>query len=300
MPNELLDPKIDFVFKQLFGKHPMISVAFLNAVLKWKVPLKSVELKERLTEKVDQKDQVSIITLKGTTVQDEKVTIELWLANQDDILRKNLYFVGKLWDMQTQGENNYKLLGKTVYINLLNFKYIKDTKVHHTYRLKEVDTHEQLSDMLEIHFVEIPKFDKEMMTPKQLEGKNNELEGWLQFLKYPEAHDEKQSTKEINEAYRQLQRMSKDETQRMLYQVRCKMIHDELVALQKAKKEAMQQGIQKGIQQGIQKGIQQGIQQGMIEEKKKIARNLIKAKMTDEQIIAITGLGQAEIMELRM
>ena len=47
MERRLLNPKIDFVFKKIFGseKHPGVLISFLNAVLKPKNNITDVELK---------------------------------------------------------------------------------------------------------------------------------------------------------------------------------------------------------------------------------------------------------------
>lgn len=301
MQKELLDPKIDFVFKQIFGcnDYPEVVVGLLNAILTLKSPIKAAQILERPMEKNDEKDKVSIITIRAITEVGEKLMVEIWLANQDDILRKDIYNLTQLYNLQVKPENNYKFLGRTIYINLLNFKYIKDDKMHHVYRLKEVTTHEQLSDFLELHFLEMPKHNENPDPEKPLTA-------WIEFLKEPNGEKTLVYEKNIpalERARKELMRISNNDTQRMLYQMRLKMIKDEIVALKKAKKEAMEQGMQKGMQrgmeQGIQKGIKQGIQQGMLEEKKKIAMNLIKAQMSDEQIMTITGLEWAIIAELR-
>ena len=53
MPRVLLSPKIDFVFKKIFGneKHPEILIYFLNAVMEPTDPIKSVQIKNSDIEK---------------------------------------------------------------------------------------------------------------------------------------------------------------------------------------------------------------------------------------------------------
>lgn len=54
MNRGLLDPKIDFVFKKIFGseKHPRV-ISFLNAILKpIKNPISNVEIKFRLRKRI--------------------------------------------------------------------------------------------------------------------------------------------------------------------------------------------------------------------------------------------------------
>ena len=49
----LLDPKVDFVFKNIFGspKHPRVLISFLNAILKPVNKITSVEIKGTDIEK---------------------------------------------------------------------------------------------------------------------------------------------------------------------------------------------------------------------------------------------------------
>lgn len=49
MNKGLLDPKVDFVFKNIFGsqKHPEILISFLNATLKPKRKIVSVDIKKQ-------------------------------------------------------------------------------------------------------------------------------------------------------------------------------------------------------------------------------------------------------------
>ncbi len=43
---------------------------------------------------------------------------------------------------------------------MLDFKYLKNDRFHNGYRLKEIETNEELTDLEEIDFIEIPKLKK--------------------------------------------------------------------------------------------------------------------------------------------
>lgn len=58
------------------------------------------------------------------------------------------------------------------------------------------------------------------------------------------------SIEEIREAKDTLHRLSADEKQRILYEMRAKRLRDEISALNKAKREGIQEGIQRGLEQG--------------------------------------------------
>ena len=208
--------------------------------------------------------------------------MEIQLKNEYIMVKRSLYYWSKLYEEQlTQGED-YSNLKRTVCINILNFKYLKNDRFHNGYRLKEIETNEQLSDVMEIHFIEIPKLDDES-------DEKDLLVAWTQFLKNPESEKVRSlemSIEEIREAKDELHRLSADQRQRELYEMRAKKLRDEGSALNKAKREGLQQGIQQGLQQGLQQGIQQ------------VAVSLLDI-LDDEMIAKKTGLTLNEVKVLR-
>ena len=73
MSKGLLDPKVDFVFKNIFGSpnHPEILISFLNATLKPKKKIVSVDIKKTDIEKQYIEDKYSRLDVKATTSNDE-------------------------------------------------------------------------------------------------------------------------------------------------------------------------------------------------------------------------------------
>ena len=71
MRRTLLNPKIDFVFKKILDseEHPEILISFLNAVLKPKKPIVSVEIKNSDLEKEYIEDKFSKIRCKSIDKQ---------------------------------------------------------------------------------------------------------------------------------------------------------------------------------------------------------------------------------------
>ena len=78
-----------------------------------------------------------------------------------------------------EGED-YSNLKRTICINILNFKYLKTENFHTGYRLKEIHTHQELTDVIEMHFIEIPKLPAEADVTDMLVA-------WTEFLKDPES-----------------------------------------------------------------------------------------------------------------
>ena len=272
----LLDPKVDFVFKNIFGspKHPRILISFLNAILKPVNKITSVEIKATDLEKQFIDDKYSRLDIKAETNNNEIINIEIQLKNEYNMIKRSLYYLAKMYEEQLGEGEEYSKLNRTVCINILNFKYLKTEKFHTGYRLKELETNEELTDVIEMHFIEIPKLPEES-------DEKDMLMAWTEFLRNPESEKVRNlemSIEEIREAKDELIRLSNDDKQRELYEMRSKILKDKVSALN----EAERKGIEKGIQQ----------------EKIEIAKNLMDV-LDDETISLKTGLSVEKIQQLR-
>ena len=247
MERRLLNPKIDFVFKKIFGseKHPGVLISFLNAVLKPKNNITDVEIKNTDIDKSYIEDKFSRLDVKAVTSKNEIINIEIQLKNEYNMIQRSLYYWSKLYEEQLEEGDRYDKLCRTVCINILDFKYLKNDRFHNGYRLKEIETNEELTDLEEIHFIEIPKL-KKINSEKDIV---DVLEGWVEFLRDPESEVVRKlemTNKEIREAKDELYRLSMDEKERALYFIREKSIRDEISALANAEEKGMERANKKG------------------------------------------------------
>ena len=251
MRRTLLNPKIDFVFQKIFGseEHPEILISFLNAVLKPKKPIVSVEIKNSDLEKEYIEDKFSRLDVKALTSNKEIINIEIQLKNEYNMIQRSLYYWSKLYEEQLSEGDRYDKLSRTVCINILDFKYLKNDRFHNGYRLKEIETNEELTDLQEIHFIEIPKLKRFESTEEIVDL----LEGWVEFLRDPESEVIRKlemSNKEIREAKDELYRLSRNSKERELYYLREKSLRDEISALANAKEKGLKEGLKQGLFEG--------------------------------------------------
>ena len=251
MRRTLLNPKIDFVFKKIFGseEHPEILISFLNAVLKPKKPIVSVEIKNLDLEKEYIEDKFSRLDVKALTSNKEIINIEIQLKNEYNMIQRSLYYWSKLYEEQLSEGDRYDKLSRTVCINILDFKYLKNDRFHNGYRLKEIETNEELTDLQEIHFIEIPKLKRFESTEEIVDL----LEGWVEFLRDPESEVIRKlemSNKEIREAKDELYRLSRNSKERELYYLREKSLRDEISALANAKEKGLKEWLKQGLFEG--------------------------------------------------
>jgi len=273
----LLDPKVDFIFKKIFGseKHPQILISFLNAVIKPATPIISVELKDTDINKDSIDDKFSRLDVKAITSNGEHINVEIQLKNEYNMIKRTLYYWSKIYSEQLNEGEKYSKLSRTVCINILNFKYLPTDNFHSCYRLKEITTHEELTDVQELHFIEVPKLSK-------VADITDLLVAWVEFLKDPESEEVRSlelSMEEIREAKTELVRLSNDDSQRALYEAREKANKDRTSALEQSKEEGREEG-----------------------EKKKaieVAKTLLKNNIDIQIIATSTGLSISEIEDLK-
>ena len=288
MRRTLLNPKIDFVFKKIFGseEHPEILISFLNAVLKPKKPIVSVEIKNSDLEKEYIEDKFSRLDVKALTSNKEIINIEIQLKNEYNMIQRSLYYWSKLYEEQLSEGDRYDKLSRTVCINILDFKYLKNDRFHNGYRLKEIETNEELTDVMELHFIEL----KKMKDVNRVEEVKTKLEAWLYFINQPDSELVQELEKvevEIKEAKAELIRLSGDRKERERYEKRRESRLNEISALSYAE------------EKGIKQGIKQGIEQGAKNEKIEIAKKLIQNGLDNELISKSTGLSIKEVKEIR-
>ena len=130
MPEDILDPKVDFVFKKLFGSenHKEILIAFLNSVFRNKgteEEIVDIKVENPEIDKNWEGDKLSRLDIKATTSNDSRVNIEIQLKNQFNMKRRTLYYWSKLYESQMKSSDPYKKLERAVTINIVDFIYLE-------------------------------------------------------------------------------------------------------------------------------------------------------------------------------
>ncbi|WP_243156452.1 Rpn family recombination-promoting nuclease/putative transposase [Clostridium sp. C8-1-8] len=266
-----MSPKIDFVFKLIFGdeKNKDILIAFLSATLRLnKEDFQGIEFLNTELLKEFKEDKKGILDVRVKTKNNEHIDIEIQIFPTEFMAERSLFYWSKMYNSQVSPGDTYDKLKKCITINIVDFERIPLDKIHTTFHILEDETGYKLSDVLEIHFLELPKLSK-LDSIKDLDAP---ILDWLEFID-SDSKEEMEMIAEKNEniktAYEILQRVSKSKEARMAYEARQAEIMDQLTREKAAREE----------------GFEQGTNQKAIE----IAKNLLG--LIDDETIAIkTGL----------
>ncbi len=283
---KMLSPKIDVVFKMLFGeqKHERITKKLIEDVIEEKV--ETIELEQTPYLWGNQADdKLGIIDVRATINGKNPIDIEMQILDNHDIEKRILFYWSKLYLKQIDRGDDYNKLNRSISIIFLDYEIekLKQLPIHTKWQIRSDKNGKTiLTEDLEIHIIEIPKINRML--------ENGKLKKWILFLENPEGEETKkmaEKEKEIKEAIETLEDISSDEAKERIAELRQKYIMDTKSQLRTAE----EKGLKKGIKEGLKKGLEEGIKS----EKKEIAKKMLQENIALETIIEITGLTEDEI-----
>ena len=292
----LLDPKIDIVFKQIFASegNEALLISLINSTLSEEDYIDSVTIINAKNLQRFVVDKLSEIDIKAKCRDGRLINIEMQIGAGAHYEKRALYYWSRLYNQQLEQGGKFHTLKKTIGIHLITgFTLTQNTNYHSKFRLIEETTGEHNFKEIELHVVELDKFEAQYSPELEnsIDVLKTALDEWSAFLtNYTILNEKKYKSKlhnpNINKALEQLEFMSMDAEQRSLCEDRIKHLLDieDLMETGKAssKKEGMVEGIEKGAK----------------EKQLEIARKMLSRNKNIEEISEITGLSEEEIKAL--
>ena len=282
----LLDPKIDYVFKRIFGHtgNEDITKALLSSIIKDKISDVRVDCNP-ITEKDLLDDKIGILDIKAKLNNNINCNIEMQVVDKKNIEKRILFYWSKMYTMSIESGDDYEKLEKSIVILFTDYNLQKLEKVKSfitKWNIREEDNPKIiLTDALEIYIIELSKGKELLRNISKKEQNKNSLNTWLQFINNPEVVVD-MNNKEVKKAKEVLEKISKDKNERYKAELRQKYIMD-----QKATEAA-------GYDKGLEAGIEQGIQQNRIE----IVKEMKKLNIDIETIVKVSKLSREQIEKI--
>lgn len=280
-----INPKTDFAFKKIFGSDQSkdILISFLNSILyEGNNIIEDLTILNPYQAPAIRGIKDTYLDVRAKITGNKTVIIEMQVLNVEGFEKRILYNAAKAYSIQLETGEDYTLLNPVIALTITDFNMFEMEKVISKFILKEKDYLVDYSiDDLELVFVELPKFKKELTELETVTDK------WIYFLKMARELEEipanMEEIKPIKKAFQIANEsgLTRDELEDL--QKREIYIHDQKNAILKAKN------------QGIEEGIKQGEKQKALD----IAQKLINV-LDDETISQTTGLTLAEIQQLKL
>lgn len=240
-----LNPRIDFVFKKLFGaeENKDILIDFINAVVSERDQVIDLEIKNPYNEKQFATDKQTVLDIKARDLGGTWFNIEMQMVDQDFYAQRALYYWSRLYVGQLSTGVNYDRLTKTIGINILNFNCTEEQHYHNEYRLLNVSSKRELIEHQQIHFIELEKFDEKISTV---------MDRWVKFLNRAGEYSintlpgDLKEVQTIKKAMEVLETMRLSAEEREFYEARLKWIRDEKAAHLSAERRGEKRGEERG------------------------------------------------------
>ena len=97
------------------------------------------------------------LDLIAKTSTGELLNVEMQKKNNDNIYKRSLFYLAKIYYSQLTKGQEYKKLCPVIVINILDFNLFNDNRCNRNFVLKDEKTNEEYLRMIEMHFVELNK-----------------------------------------------------------------------------------------------------------------------------------------------
>lgn len=268
----------DLYFKRLLGdkNKKSLTLNFLNSILDRDANNYFTDItfldKDNEPETIDGK--LSKLDIRADMNDGTQIEIEVQVIPFKMMAERSLYYWSKMYAEQLNKKEQYRKLKKTIAINLLSFEYLIDEEDwHNIYAILNTKSHKRLTDHMEIHFLEIPKFKlKDIRKMKASETWIAYFSGEYDDKELEELSMNKPVMKEVMDFERSF---LMDKIQRREYEQREKALRD------------------------YYSYMGESYEQGEEDKAKEIALNLLRLGANIEMIVEATGLSENEIRNLQ-
>ena len=279
----------DYFVRYLFSDKgsEAILLDFINSIMldSNMKTFKAVEILNPFNYKENYNDKETIVDVKCITQNGSVVIIEIQLQGNSRFPERILYYWASNYSKLLKQGEKYDSLTPVISINLLNFNLDDEDNIHSCYMIYDTNNKKLLTDHLQIHIVELKKFQYNLLKP--------DLNCWLKFFTMKDKDNKEEIMSDLVK-----EKPIMEEVQRKYNN----FIKDRLMMNEYDKRQAYLYGNQIMLEEerrlGKEEGIKEGIEQGEINKAKDIALNLKNMNMSNEDISRITGLSIEEINKL--
>jgi predicted transposase/invertase (TIGR01784 family) len=283
----LLDPKQDFVFKNIFGKEngkPSL-ISLLNSLFNENPHIKDLSFGNTDIAKILEEDKASRLDIKATADDNTILDIEIQVRNTGEIPQRAFHYLANMMPHVVKTNESYKgphVIGIWILGENVTNRQNAISEAYMTFQPQDPDPYQIMTDSARIFFIELQKFDPKNADKRRLR------DGWLSFLQNPCFMDASfLKIKEINDAMETLKYISADPETRAIADLRQKTINDRNSEMTIAREE------------GIAEGIAEGEARGELKGKREMASGLLQAGVSADIIAQTSGLSAEEIESLK-
>jgi len=177
--------KNDYLFKLLLGSEENKACLqdFLECVLDMPTGMiADLELLDKELTKDTITDKTGILDVKLRLKDGTTIDIEIQNSWSAEFIPRTLFYWSKMYTEEFKEGASYTSLTRCITINLISQGFKLNSKVHSVYNIQEQKSHQLLTDLLEIHFLNLSAVTGTEIRPTMATKRQEKLINWLRFI----------------------------------------------------------------------------------------------------------------------
>ena len=293
--------KNDYLFKLLLGSEENKACLqdFLECVLDISAGMiADLELLDKELSKDEITDKTGILDVKLRLKDGTTIDIEIQNSWSAEFIPRTLFYWAKMYIEGFKEGEPYTSLTRCIAINLISQGFKLNSEVHSAYRILEQQTYQQLTDLLEIHFLNLAAVKGTKIRQAITTKKQEKLLNWLRFIETDDKEERAMlaTTSPILQMLNEkIDVLSLNPEERKLYESRMKLKSD-IATISEVQFKA---GVEYGLAEGEARGEARGLAEGSRQAKLETAKTMLSMGYPQADICKITGLSKAEIEAIK-
>jgi len=281
----------DYVFKRLLGSEenkPLLQ-DFLECILDLTPQqVLGLEFMDKELTKEEFSDKTGILDVKLKLTDGTVIDIEIQASWNALFVKRTLFYWAKMYTADFKAGESYDKLHRCIAINIIADGFKLNDAIHSEYLLQEKTAHTVLTDVLEVHFLDL-QAAKRAKAEGNAKGNRSQLINWLRFIG---ATDKKEramiatTSPVLQMLNEKIDVLTLSPTERKLYESRMKLKSD-ITTISETQFNA-------GVERGLAEGEVRGSRQKALET----ARILKQFGDPLQKIVQVTGLTIQEVEAL--
>ena len=286
----------DYAFKRFLGseENKPILQDLLQCVLGLcSDEITGLELMDKELTKEEFSDKSGILDVKLKLTNGTVIDIEIQASWNASFVKRTLFYWAKMYTADFKAGESYDKLHRCITINIITEGFRLNNAVHSEYLLQEKTAHTLLTDVLEIHFLDL-------QAAKRVKEESNQrpLINWLRFIGARDKEERAMlaSTSPILQMLNeQIDILSLSPVERKLYESRMKLKSDIATISEDQFNAGWQEGKLEGKLEGKALGLAEGEARGSRQKAVETAQILKQFGDSVQKIMQVTGLSKEEV-----
>lgn len=310
----------DLIFKAVFGQDTSESkaalIGLLNIVLdREEDPIVNLIYKNPFTIAEVKNEKEIVMDIKVETEKRELIDIEMQIGDLDIYVDRTVYYGCKQLAKGLDKGEDYDKMKSSIVISFIKGKLFPDNiPIASKYTFRENTAHEQLTEIIQLHYIELGKIDWSDRSPAKL-SPLEQIGAYLTCAGDPDESDFvealiKKGVGVISMTDNVLKKVSEEERLQYLRESRemakMQISWEKQAARERGYAEGHAEGLSVGHAEGLAEGHAEGLIEGRIEgleegnrkARMDVAGKLKQKRLPISEIMDITGLSEEEISKL--